>query len=545
MKKYNKLISVQILAGLSLLSLLFVGCSESPKKTAQSPNANRTSEYTAGDSDKKMDSSTVGKLPSIRDAEALKEGKNSERYAEIQENPFLETSRAPLSTFSIDVDTASYANMRRYIKDGSLPPKNAVRIEELINYFEYDYPQPIGDVPFSVKTEVANAPWNSKHKIVQIGLQGKKVSLDNVPPSNLVFLLDVSGSMNSADKLPLLKNALRMLVNQLTKKDRVAIVAYAGASGLVLPSTSVGRKQEILSALNNLEAGGSTNGGEGIQLAYKVAQDNFISNGNNRVILATDGDFNVGVSSDEALVKLIESKRKSNIFLSVFGFGRGNLNDSMMEKLSNKGNGNYAYIDSNQEARKALGNQVAGTLFTIAKDVKIQVEFNPAKVAGYRLIGYENRMLADRDFNNDKKDAGEIGAGVSVTALYEIVPAGQKVENPGVDKLKYGKVKQSSTRFNDELMTVKLRYKEPEESKSKLLTMGVLDKDSSIADASTDLKFLASVAQFGLLLRDSRYKGGSNFTSVYNLGASGKGNDLRGYRTEFLKLVKKAGNMKE
>ena len=346
-----------------------------------------------------------------------------EKYAEIAENPFLETSRAPLSTFSIDVDTASYANVRRYLNDGMLPPKDAVRIEELVNYFEYDYPQPIGNVPFSVTTEVATAPWNAKHKIVSIGLQGKKVALDNVPPSNLVFLLDVSGSMNDARKLPLLKDALRILVNQLTAKDRVAIVVYAGSSGLVLPSTN--NRNDILNALNNLNAGGSTNGGQGIQLAYNVAQENFIKEGNNRVILATDGDFNVGLSSDDEFVRLIEQKRQSGISLSVLGFGTGNTNDSMMEKLADKGNGNYAYIDSQAEALKSLGSQVAGTLFTIAKDVKIQIEFNPAKVAGYRLIGYENRLLANKDFNDDTKDAGEIGAGHSVTALYEIVPAGQ------------------------------------------------------------------------------------------------------------------------
>ncbi len=362
-----------------------------------------------------------------------------ERYAKIEENPFLETSRAPLSTFSIDVDTASYANVRRYLNDGQLPPKDAVRIEELINYFQYDYPQPIGDVPFSVNTEVATCAWKAKHKIVSIGLQGKKVSLDNVPPSNLVFLLDVSGSMNDPRKLPLLKDALRILVNQLSTKDRVAIVVYAGGSGLVLPSTN--NRGEILNALNNLEAGGSTNGGQGIQLAYKVALDNFIQGGNNRVILATDGDFNVGLTNDNDLVKLVEDKRRSGVFLSVLGFGTGNTNDSMMEKLADKGNGNYAYIDSQEEARKALGEQAAGTLYTIAKDVKIQIEFNPAKVAGYRLIGYENRLLADKDFNDDKKDAGEIGAGHSVTALYEIIPAGQKVENDGVDERNSNKIR--------------------------------------------------------------------------------------------------------
>jgi Ca-activated chloride channel family protein len=481
---------------------------------------------------------------SMRNVELEEKSKNGERYAEISENPFLEATRAPLSTFSIDVDTASYANVRRFLNEGSLPPKDAVRIEELINYFEYDYPQPEGNLPFSVNTEVATCPWNANHKIVQIGLQGKKVSLDNVPPSNLVFLVDVSGSMDSPDKLPLLKQGLKTLVNQLSYKDRVAIVVYAGASGLALPSTSAENKGEILSALDNLQAGGSTNGGQGIKLAYSIAQDNFIPNGNNRVILATDGDFNVGLTGDSELVSLIEQKRQSNIFLSVLGFGSGNLNDSMMEKLADKGNGNYAYIDTQEEARKALGQQVAGTLYTIAKDVKIQVEFNPAKVAGYRLIGYENRMLAAQDFNDDKKDAGEIGAGHTVTALYEIVPVGQKVENPGVDELRYGKVEPSDTKFNAELLTVKLRYKEPDGDQSKLLTLGLLDNDKAFENASENLRFASAVAGFGMLLRDSSYKGSANFNSIYQMANSSRGSDLKNYRSEFLELIEKARRMK-
>ncbi len=468
------------------------------------------------------------------------EKKSGERYAEITENPFLEASKAPLSTFSIDVDTASYANVRRYLNDGQMPPKDSVRIEELINYFDYDYPQPIGKIPFSVNTEVSTAPWKRNHKLVRIGLQGKKVPLENVPPSNIVFLLDVSGSMNTPDRLPLLKNALRIFINQLSSRDRIAIVTYAGSSGLVLPSTFVSDREKIIAAFDRLKAGGSTNGGKGIQLAYKVAEDNFISNGNNRIILATDGDFNVGVSGDDALVSLVEQKRRSNIFLSIFGFGRGNLNDSMMEKLSNKGNGNYAYIDSVEEAKKALGNQFAGTLYAIAKDVKIQVEFNPAKVAGYRLIGYENRVMADTDFNDDKKDAGEIGSGHSVTALYEIVPVGQRIENPGVDDLKYGKKVAVESQFEGELMTVKLRYKEPKESRSKLLTIGVLDKNRSIENSSKNMKLAAAVAQFGLLLRDSRYKGEASWTSVSTLASSSLGSDLNGYRSEFMSLINKA-----
>jgi len=341
-----------------------------------------------------------------------------------------------------------------------------------------------------------------------------------------------------------LKEGLKTLVNQLSDKDRVAIVVYAGASGLALPSTSADDKQRINEALENLEAGGSTNGGQGIRLAYQIAQDNFISNGNNRVILATDGDFNVGLTGDSELVSMIEQKRQSNIFLSVLGFGSGNLNDSMMEKLADKGNGNYAYIDSSEEARKALGQQVAGTLYTIAKDVKIQVEFNPAKVAGYRLLGYENRLLADKDFNDDRKDAGEIGAGHSVTALYEIVPAGQKIENPGVDELRYGKIEPSDTQFNAELLTVKLRYKEPDGDQSKLLTMGLLDKNNAFENASDNLRFASAVAGFGMLLRDSNYKGTANFNNIRQIANSARSNDLKNYRNEIDELVEKAQRIK-
>ncbi len=533
-----------------IFSLFFSACSSS-KLSSSSNNIYQTQEkqnvaYSSSNSMMSNSSSisngsTVGmdfKKEIGSDAET-----QGERYAAIEENPFLETGRTPLSTFSIDVDTASYANVRRYLNDGQLPPKDAVRIEELVNYFEYDYPQPIGDVPFSVNTEAATCAWNAKHKIVSIGLQGRKVSLDNVPPSNLVFLIDVSGSMNDPRKLPLLKDALRILVNQLSAKDRVAIVVYAGGSGLVLPSTN--NRGEILNALENLEAGGSTDGGQGIRLAYKVALDNLIKDGNNRVILATDGDFNVGLTGDAELVKLIESKRQNGIFLSVLGFGTGNTNDSMMEKLADKGNGNYAYIDSPEEARKALGEQAAGTLYTIAKDVKIQVEFNPAKVAGYRLLGYENRLLADRDFNDDKKDAGEIGAGHSVTALYEIIPAGQKIEDNGVDELRYAKTASSKTAFNDELLTVKLRYKEPNQNASKLLTQGLLDAEKSIENASDNLRFASSVAEFGLLLRNSRYKGNSSFDNIKSLAESSFGNDLKSHRSDFVSLLKKAKHLQD
>ena len=542
MKQETMISSRWILTLLVLSSLVLSACGDGAVSESGNTNTASRSDAKPVSANATNAAANVAGSP-VMESKDIADGTAGERYAEINENPFLEASRAPLSTFSIDVDTASYANVRRFLRNGQLPPNDAVRIEELVNYFEYDYPQPVGDVPFSVSTETAVCPWNAKHKLVQIGLQGRKVSLDNTPPANLVFLLDVSGSMNSPDKLPLLKDGLRMMVNQLKPQDRVAIAVYAGSSGLVLPSTSVSNKGEILAALDRLEAGGSTNGGEGINLAYTVAANNFIQGGNNRIILATDGDFNVGTTGDEALVSLIEQKRKSGIFLSVLGFGTGNLNDSMMEKLSNKGNGNYAYIDSREEARKALGEQVAGTLLTIAKDVKIQVEFNPALVAGYRLIGYENRMLANRDFEDDRKDAGEIGAGHSVTAIYEIVPAGVKIENDGIE-LKYSETQRSQTRFANELATVKLRYKDPDGDRSKLLTMGVLDNAKSVDQASDNLKFAAAVVQFGLLLRDSRYRGASSFVRAKQLAENASGADLKGYRTEFLELLNRASSLK-
>ena len=541
---------VSVLLSLIVSSLILVGCTVEKSRVADNKAAAPTGEKEiavinqSSSNSASSTANTSAAAPFAQDRQEEAKSVNGERYAEIAENPFLETSRAPLSTFSIDVDTAAYANVRRYLNDGQMPPKDAVRIEELVNYFEYDYPQPIGDVPFSVSSDAAVCPWNAKHKLVQIGLQGKKVSLDDVPPSNLVFLVDVSGSMNESDKLPLLKESLKILINQLTNKDRIAIVTYAGNSGLALPSTAANRKGEILSALNNLESGGSTNGGQGIQLAYQVALDNFIQGGNNRVILATDGDFNVGLKSDGELVNMIENKRQTGVFLSVLGFGTGNTNDSMMEKLADKGNGNYSYIDSREEAKKALGQQVAGTLYTIAEDVKIQVEFNPARIAGYRLIGYENRLLANRDFSDDRKDAGEIGAGHSVTAIYELVPAGQKVENDGIE-LKYAKTKPTDTNFNDEMMTVKLRYKNPGANESKLLTVDVLDQNKLMSAASENLKFAAAVAEFGLILRNSSYKGGANFENVTTLAQDSTGEDLKNYRGDFLGLVKKAQRLRQ
>ena len=463
---------------------------------------------------------------------------NAESYSHLEENPFLDVAHAPLSTFSIDVDTASYSNTRRFLKDGQLPPKDAVRIEELVNYFSYDYPQPVGNAPFSVTAEISEAPWNPQHRLVQIGLQGKRIPMENLPPANLVFLIDVSGSMDEPNKLPLVKSSLKTLTEQLNARDRVAIVVYAGTSGLVLPSTTGDRKGEILAAIDRLEAGGSTNGGEGIQLAYKIAQENFIRGGTNRVILATDGDFNVGVTSEGDLVRLIEQKRESGVFLSVLGFGTGNVKDSTMEKLADKGNGNYAYIDTMNEARKVLGEQVGGTLFTIAKDVKIQVEFNPRQVAAYRLIGYENRLLRDQDFNDDRKDAGDIGAGHTVTALYEIVPFGQKYENPGVDPLKYQQPAQASAMArSEEMMTVKLRYKEPSANESKLITVSLADSKGKLDSASENFKFASAVAEFGMLLKDSKYKADANYNKVLELARQSVGNDLQGYRSEFIQLV--------
>ncbi len=474
------------------------------------------------------------------------EKSNREAYNRIEENPFLRVSNSPLSTFSIDVDAASYSNVRRFINEGKLPPKDAVRLEELINYFTYEYPQPKGDRPFSVATEVSEAPWNPAHRLVHIGLQGKNISTENLPSSNLVFLVDVSGSMDEPNKLPLLKSAFRMLVNELREKDRVTIVVYAGAAGVVLPPTPGNQKDKILDALEKLQAGGSTAGGEGIQLAYKLAKENFIKSGNNRVILATDGDFNVGISSDAELVRLIEQKREQGVFLTVLGVGTGNLQDSRMEQLANKGNGNYAYIDNQLEAKKVLVKEIGGTLLTIAKDVKIQVEFNPAKVQGYRLIGYENRLLRNEDFKDDKKDAGELGAGHSVTALYEIIPVGVKsdVKLPDVDTLKYQQKAVEPTAYkSDELMQVKLRYKAPNQTTSQLLTYPLVDKGLKLENASTNFKFSAAVAEFGMVLRESQYKGDASFDEVLKLANQSQGVDLDGYRAEFIRLVTKSKSL--
>ena len=469
-----------------------------------------------------------------------------EGYDLILENPFLSPRVEPLSTFSIDVDTAAYANVRRFIeREHQRPPRDAVRIEELLNYFTYDYPDASGAEPFSVTTEVSEAPWNRAHRLLHIGIQGRKVAVDDLPPSNLVFLLDVSGSMNSPDKLPLLKAAFRLLVNQLRPQDRVAIVVYAGAAGLVLPSTPGLEKDRILAAIDTLQAGGSTAGGAGIQLAYQVAAKHFLTGGNNRVLLATDGDFNIGISSDGALVRLIEKNRAQGVFLTVLGVGRGNYQDAKMEKLSNAGNGNAAYIDSLLEAKKVLVTEMGGTLLTIAKDVKIQIEFNPSKVKGYRLIGYENRMLRAQDFIDDQKDAGELGAGHSVTALYEIIPAGSQETVPGVEDLKYQTADLRAAAGSEELLTLKLRYKEPDADKSRQIVRTVIDTQNPPTQTSIDFRFSAAVAEFGLLLRDSPYQGQASFEQVLAQAKAARGRDEGGYRRQFIELVEQAAQLEK
>jgi Ca-activated chloride channel homolog len=470
---------------------------------------------------------------------------NTEGYDNITENRFLGVADNPLSTFSIDVDAASYSNVRRFLNQGQLPPAGAVRIEEMINYFHYDYPQPVNDQPFSINTEISDAPWNKDHKLVLIGLQGKKIPTGNLPASNLVFLIDVSGSMNMPNKLPLVKASLKMLVDQLREQDRVAMVVYAGAAGLVLPPTNGLQKIKIKEAIDRLEAGGSTAGGAGLRLAYKTAKEYFIRSGNNRVILCTDGDFNIGESSDDAMERLVEEERKSGVFLTVLGFGMGNYKDSKMQKLADKGNGNHAYIDGMSEAKKVLVNEFGGTLFTIAKDVKLQVEFNPAKVQGYRLIGYENRMLAKEDFNDDKKDAGELGSGHTVTALYEVIPAGVKdTFLVKVDELKYQRNKNNNRPSGgNEILTVKFRYKAPDGDISKLIEHPVTDNQFAIAKTSDNFRFAASVAEFGMLLRNSEFRSMASIDNVIRMAKQAKGADEEGYRSDFVHMAENARSL--
>lgn len=462
---------------------------------------------------------------------------NTEEYKFVEENRMMKASISPLSTFSIDVDTASYSNVRRFLGNGMRPPGDAVRIEELVNYFSYDLPEPDGDVPFSVTTELAPCPWNKDNYLAMIAIQGKKVEHGDLPKSNLVFLLDVSGSMDHPMKLPLLKSSFQLLVEQLGENDRVSIVVYAGSSGVVLEGARGDEKEKILAALDSLEAGGSTAGAEGIGLAYEVAKKYYINGGNNRVILATDGDFNVGPSSESELTRLIEKKRKEGIFLSVLGFGYGNLKDNKMEALADKGNGNYAYIDSLMEAKKVLVNEMGSTLLTIAKDVKIQVEFNPAKVKEYRLIGYDNRILRNEDFDDDTKDAGEIGAGHNVIAFYEIVPykEGEAAELP---QLKY-QTAEMRQEWMDEWMEVRIRYKQPDSDTSEKIVHTITDRHFT-ENPSENLRFASAVAEFGLILKNSQYKGNASMDSVKRRAEAALGDDAEGYRRSFLELVDKA-----
>jgi len=519
------------LATLALLVtalFFFVGCEARESKTAGK-------QYQAVDSEPAF--------MVVAGAEGSEPEFNTESYDVITENEFVNSLANPKSTFSIDVDTASYSNVRRMISEQKMPPAGAVRIEELINYFDYQYPSLESDGhPFSVHTDLGKCPWNEAHQLVRIGLKGKTFSRQKRPDCNLVFLLDVSGSMHSLNKLPLVKEAMRMLVENLDRRDQIAIVVYAGSSGVVLPSTSASDSDAILRAMDQLKAGGSTNGGEGINLAYQIAAKNFIEDGVNRVVLCTDGDFNVGVSSRSSLVDLIAAKAKSGISLSVLGFGTGNLKDDTMESLADRCDGNYAYIDSKLEARKALVEQINGTLITIAEDVKIQVDFNPARVDSYRLIGYENRMLENEDFADDKKDAGEIGAGHTVTALYEVVPTGADSPARTDSGSEFVETKLKADAANsDSVLKVNLRYKLPDETESKTFSVA-LDRKASdpVEMPSGDFQFAASVAAYGMLLRDSKFKGDVDWEWVVNSAKSSLGDDPNGYRSEFVKLARQA-----
>ncbi len=485
-------------------------------------------------------------IRSIVSAETIRElpDFNTDEYSYIDENNFKDAIKNPLSTFSIDVDAASYSNTRRFLMEGRLPPKDAVRVEEFINYFDYDYPVSETDLPFKIFTEYSECPWNEDNYLVHIGIKGKELIKDENIPSSLTFLIDVSGSMTPENKLPLLKKAFKMLVGQLNNDDKIAIVVYAGAAGLFLPTTYGSEKAKILGAIEQLQAGGSTAGGEGIILAYKIAKENFIEDGNNRVILATDGDFNIGITNTGELVRFLNEKKKDGIFLTVLGFGEENIKDSRLEELADKGNGHYAYIDNMLEAKKVLVDEIGATLFTIAKDVKIQVEFNPAKIKSYRLVGYENKLLNDEDFEDDKKDAGEIGAGHTVTALYEIVTLENIEDLAGDFKLKYQeKVIKKSAVETEEILTVSIRYKKPDEDVSKLMSAVITGKPVSFKKTSDNFKFSAAVAQLGMLLRDSEFIGNADFDKTKELAKNSLGEDKYGYRAEFLRLLDLASGL--
>ena len=538
MRAYLFPLLVLVVVGSELL--LVAGCSKRSLDTAASSKPGQGRELSFG-------SGAVSRKARIGDQE--EEAWNTEEYDEIVDNDFIEALTTPKSTFSIDVDTAAYSNVRRFINDGQMPPKGAVRIEELINYFDYEYEHDSdSEHPFSVDTAIGRCPWDSDHHLVRIALQGERIANSKKPDCNLVFLLDVSGSMNAENKLPLLKKSMRMLMENLSEDDRIAMVVYASASGVVLPSTSVSESNKILAALEKLQAGGSTNGGQGIEAAYRIAAENYLEDGVNRVILCTDGDFNVGTTDRSSLISMIQKNAKSGIELSVLGFGQGNLHDSTMEQLADKGNGNYAYIDSELEAKKSLVEEIDGKLITIAKDVKIQVDFNPARVHSYRLIGYENRLLKNQDFSDDSKDAGEIGSGHSVTALYELVPAGpgavsdsDSMSNQDLQsEFVRTELKQSAIE-SDVILNVSLRYKLPQESNSQLLSVPLqVSSDEQVEMPTGDFQFAAAVATYGMLLRDSEFKGDADWQSVLSAAKDSVGQDNKGYRKEFVQLVRQA-----
>ena len=550
------------LGALIVCTSLLAGCGEA-RKVAFDPGVPRSAAAKADVASPAFPGvANLDPPDDVGHAETQPDGLNTETYDHVVDNHFLKVLDHPLSTFSIDVDTAAYSNMRRYLTQGQLPPPGAVRIEELLNYFHYDYPNPIDGVPFSTNVEIADCPWNARHRLVRIGLKGYELPPSERPASNLVFLIDVSGSMQAANKLPLVQAGLKLLVDQLSENDRVALVVYAGGPGLVLDSTTAEQKQVLRNAIDQLQAGGSTNGAGGIELAYRIAREHFIPKGTNRVILCTDGDFNVGLTDQSQLVRLIEEKARTGVFLSVLGFGMGNYKDSTLEKLADQGNGNYAYIDTLHEARKVLVEQMQGTLITIAKDVKIQIEFNPAQAAAYRLIGYENRLLAKEDFNDDQKDAGEIGAGHTVTALYEVIPPGHGTPTGLVDPLKYqapvaavtatttpdsatqapdaAVSKQGDSKTSDELLTLKLRYKQPDGMTSQLIEVAVKDVGKTFSKASPDFAWAAAVASFGMILRDSSYQGNATLAAVLEIAQANRGDDPAGYRAEFIRMVQMA-----
>jgi Ca-activated chloride channel family protein len=523
------------LAGLFVAQIL-TGCNNQQRETGNYKTDDR--QYKRMEEPKTEESATIMDKNGLIEPEPQN---NTNEYNKIEDNPFKSAQKEPLSTFSIDVDNASYSQVRYNIERGQLPQKDVVRIEEMINYFDYEYKQPTGEHPFTINTELASCPWNPQNKLVHIGLQGKTLDYQNLKPSNLVFLIDISGSMDEENKLPLVKKSMAVLLNELSEKDKVSIVVYAGSEGLALPATPANQKDKIMEALDNLKAGGGTAGGKGITLAYKIAEENLIKGGNNRIILCSDGDFNVGVSSTAELVRMVEEKRKLDIYLTICGFGMGNYKDGRLEDVAKNANGNYFYIDNLQEAQKVFAKEMRANMFTIAKDVKIQVEFNPKWVQAYRLIGYENRVMANEDFNDDKKDAGELGAGHTVTALYEIVPVGVKSEYfPKTDDLKYQQNQLSNQSQTNELMTVKFRYKPLKKEESVLITQTIEKNAQDWESTSDNFRFSASVASFGMILRESPYKGKSNYEQILSMARGSKGKDDNGYRSDFIQMVESA-----